>query len=152
MVVAFVHGSATGATLNYTLVHLLHVTDPATHFVATSVVAMFRGFAGSFGSAIGGGIFVRVLRARLVAGFESRGLGDEEGLVRRLLGSPKLVASLTGAERAVAMNSYEGAIRTLFLAGTILTILATLLQACTGWRAPDMPVKEVDEPTDRAVC
>lgn len=148
MLVAFVHGSATGASLNYTLVHLLHVTLPRTHFIATSVVAMFRGFAGSFGSAIGGGIFVRVLENVLTHKFHDVGGEDKTELITKLLGSPRLVASLQGKDRVVAMESYEVAIRTLFFAGAGLAVAATALQACTGRREPDTAPKEVSQTDD----
>lgn len=136
MLVTLLHGAATGASLNYTLVHLLHVTPPATHFIATSVVAMTRGFAGSFGSAIGGGIFVRVLRAALERGFTSRGVRGQGELVRKLLGSPRLVAELEGVERIVAVEGYQTAVRSLFLVGAGLAVVATVLQAFTGWTEP----------------
>jgi len=148
MVVSFIHGSATGASLNYTLVHLLHVTLPSTHFIATSVVAMFRGFAGSFGSAIGGGIFVRVLENILTHKFHNANKGNKTELITKLLGSPRLVASLQGSDREIAMESYEVAIRTLFFAGAGLAVAATALQACTGWREPDAVPKEASRATD----
>jgi len=97
---------------------------------------MFRGFAGSFGSAIGGGIFARVLRARLVRGFTDAGLPGREELIGRLLGSPRLVAQLEGVERDVARDGYAGAVRVLLVAGSGLVLAASLLQAATGWNAP----------------
>ncbi|PSS27452.1 hypothetical protein M430DRAFT_79706, partial [Amorphotheca resinae ATCC 22711] len=88
----FINGCCTGAALNYTLAHLLHQTPPSTHFISISLLATFRGFAGSFGSAIGGGLFVRLLKSGLEEGFEQHGgLEGREELVRRLLGSPALV-------------------------------------------------------------
>ncbi|KAH8162287.1 hypothetical protein CIB48_g5974 [Xylaria polymorpha] len=49
--IVFLNGLFTGGALNYTLAHLLHLTLPETHYVATSLLGTFRGFAGSFGSA-----------------------------------------------------------------------------------------------------
>jgi len=135
VLVVFLNGFVTGAALNYTLAHLLHLTPASTHYVATSLIATFRGFAGSFGSAVGGGLFVRVLRQSLQAGFEDAGFGGKkEGLVRRLLGSPALVGQLEGVEKRVAVRGYEEALRSLFLAGAGLALLMVLVQAGTGWR------------------
>ncbi len=46
----FINGLCIGSALNYTLAHLLHLTPPSTHFISTSLLTTFRGFAGSFGS------------------------------------------------------------------------------------------------------
>lgn len=133
----FVNGLCIGSALNYTLAHLLHLTPPSTHFISTSLLTTFRGFAGSFGSAIGGGLFVRVLKARLEQGFEDNGgLEGREELVRRLLGSPALVKGLAGSEKAVAVSGYVGALKALFVAGTGLAVLMVLIQAATGWKDP----------------
>lgn len=132
----FVNGLSMGAALNYTLAHLLHLTPPSTHFMSTSLLTTFRGFAGSFGSAIGGGLFVRVLKANLEEGFEQHGgLEGREDLVRRLLGSPALVKSLEGAERAVAVSGYVVAVKSLFVAGAGLVVIMVFVQAGTGWKA-----------------
>lgn len=115
---------------------------------------MFRGFAGSFGSAIGGGIFARVLRSSLVRGFAEAGLLDKDELIGKLLGSPRLVAGLSGQEQVVAQQSYSSAIATLFLAGSGLVLVASLLQAATGWSAPrseDDAGKDVEEGEGRGV-
>lgn len=131
----FVNGLCIGAALNYTLAHLLHLTPPSTHFISTSLLTTFRGFAGSFGSAIGGGLFVRVLKAKLEEGFEENGgLKGREDLVRKLLGSPALAKSLEGAERSVAISGYVEALRTLFLAGMGLAAIMVFVQAGTGWK------------------
>ncbi|KAK5117638.1 hypothetical protein LTR62_005061 [Meristemomyces frigidus] len=127
-------GAVTGAALNYTLAHLLHLTPKRHHYIATSLLATFRGFAGSFGSAIGGGIFTRRLRASLESGFAERGLKGKEGLVRRLLGSPGLVRGLVGEEREVAVMGYEDALRMLFLCGAGLAVVTVFVQAGTGWK------------------
>lgn len=131
----FLCGAITGAALNYNLAHLLHLTPRSTHYVAMSLLATFRGFAGSFGSAIGGGLFTRTLAQALETGFAEEGLPHEEDLVRRLLGSPALVEKLTGVRRDVAIHGYEQALRMLFLAGAALAGLMVIAQAGTGWTA-----------------
>ena len=137
----FLNGLSTGAALNYTLAHLLHLTPPSTHFISTSLLTTFRGFAGSFGSAIGGGLFVRVLKSTLEEGFERNGgLDGKEGLVRRLLGSPALVKGLKGVEKSVAVGGYTAALKALFLAGVGLAGVMVFIQAATGWKAPDIAV------------
>ena len=139
----FINGVCTGAALNYTLAHLLHLTPPATHFISTSLLNTFRGFAGSFGSAIGGGYFVRVLKATLEEGFEKNGgLEGRKGLVRKLLGSPALVKSLSGVERDIAIAGYTASLKALFLGGVGLAAVMVLLQAGTGWTEPSDPVSE----------
>ncbi|KAL1630526.1 hypothetical protein SLS56_004800 [Neofusicoccum ribis] len=134
VVLTFLNGLTTGAAINYALVHALHLTPPATHFVLTSLVATFRGFAGSFGSAIGGGVFARLLADSLARGFRARGQPGKEELIRRLLGSPALVAQLDGVDRAVAITGYEDALRGLFMAAVVLGVVALAVQAGTGWR------------------
>ncbi|KAI0521776.1 major facilitator superfamily domain-containing protein [Xylaria bambusicola] len=141
--IVFLNGLFTGGALNYTMSHLLHLTLPETHYVATSLLGTFRGFAGSFGSAIGGGIFARTLRGSLEEGLKrldgSDHLSKERAeLVRKLIGSPLLVynGGLSGAERGVAVQGYSGALRVLFQAAVVLTVFVLLLQAATGWRGP----------------
>ena len=136
LAVVFSGGFVTGAALNYNLAHLLHLTPPSTHYIATSLLATFRGFAGSFGSAIGGGLFTRTLYTSLEDGFARRGMGGEEDLVRRLLGSPKLVRMLDGVEAEVARHGYQDALKTLFYAGAVLAVVMVFVQAGTGWTAP----------------
>ncbi|UPX13273.1 uncharacterized protein EKO05_0003789 [Ascochyta rabiei] len=136
MLLVFLNGLITGAALNYTLVHLLHLTMPELHPIIISLLATFRGFAGSFGSAIGGGLFGRVLRQSLVDGFADAGLEHRGDLVRKLLGSPALVGRLEGTERTIAVGAYQDAIKALFFAATGLAIVVTFVQACTGWRSP----------------
>jgi len=150
LLLTVVNGAATGSSLNYTLVHLLHLTTKDTHFIVTSVLAMFRGFAGSFGSAIGGGIFQRVLRSSLTRGFTDEGLEGKDELIRKLLGSPRLVLTLGGVERQVAIESYEDAIRYLFVFGGGLALVAMLLQAGAGWSAPNQK-KLVDDEEQNGV-
>ncbi|KAJ5119208.1 hypothetical protein N7448_010914 [Penicillium atrosanguineum] len=135
MFVTFLDGLFAGSLMNYTLSHVLHMTNPESHYIVTSLVAMSRGFAGSFGSAIGGGFFARVLKGSLETGFSQHGLSPRPELVRTLLGSPATVLNLSGLERLVAIQSYEYATRMLFLAGSALALAATVFQAGTGWRA-----------------
>ena len=142
----FANGFTVGAALNYTLAHILHLTQPETHFIVSSLIATFRGFAGSFGSAIGGGVFSRILRATLEDGFAKEHLTDEAELVRRLMGSPALVSQLDGVEKAVAVSSYVTAIKGLFAAAAGMAALTILAQAGTGWTGPsDKRVDEEDE-------
>lgn len=139
------NGFATGATLNYTLAHVLHVSAPGTHYIATGLLATFRGFAGSFGTSIGGGVFTRALRARLAAGFAVLdGTGGaplspvRASLVSRLVASPNLVfgGSLSEAEREVAVRGYEGALKVLYTSAVVLMVVVVVIQAGTGWAVP----------------
>ncbi|KAI1778388.1 MFS general substrate transporter [Hypoxylon cercidicola] len=143
VLVVFLNGLFTGAALNYTLAHLLHLTPPDTHYVATSLLGTFRGFAGSFGSAIGGGIFARTLRESLEAGFD----GDRGELVRKLIGSPALVygGGLDPADHRVAVQGYVDALRVLFQAAVVLSVVVLVVQAATGWRGPDDKVKDQED-------
>jgi MFS family permease len=127
-------GALTGAALNYNLAHTLHLTPKSTHYVATSLLATFRGFSGSFGSAIGGGLFSRTLYNSLTRQFAERGIKNED-LVTRLLGSPALVGSLEGVQKEVAVKGYEEALKLLFFSGAGLAALMVFLQAGTGWKA-----------------
>lgn len=128
--VVFINGLCTGASLNYTLAQILHLSPPSTHFIVSSLLATFRGFAGSFGSAIGGGIFSRILKSQLEAGFEGSGKQD---LIGKLLGSPALVKELTGLDRTIAVEGYQVALKGLFLTATGTAVLALLVQAAAGW-------------------
>lgn len=145
VVVLFLNGFTTGAALNYTLAHVLHLTPSNTHYIATSLLATFRGFAGSFGSAIGGGLFTRLLRTSLDAGFKEAGLKGEKALVRRLLGSPALVGQLQGVERDVAVRGYEDALKGLWVAGAGLAALMVFVQLGTGWRGHEEKLNAEDE-------
>lgn len=136
----FINGIFAGAMSNYSMSHVLHLTSPHVNYIVTSLLAMSRSFAGSFGSAIGGGLFYRQLKIFLETGFT----GHDE-LIRKLLGSPALVSGLTGPEKEVAVQSYEHAVRMLFLAGSILALAATVFQAGTGWHSHEAVEKEVEE-------
>lgn len=136
VIMVFLNGLITGAATNYALVHLLHLTLPDVHPIVISLLATFRGFAGSFGSAIGGGYFVRVLQKSLNDEFARAGLEDRSGLTRRLLGSPALVNELEGMEKVVAVRSYENALRALYLGAMGLSVVVAGAQAGTGWQEP----------------
>ncbi|KAI1081116.1 MFS general substrate transporter [Whalleya microplaca] len=152
IIIVFFNGLFTGATLNYTLAHFLHLTLPGTHYEATSLLGTFRGFSGSFGSAIGGGIFARTLKESLANGFkiiddsDRLGKGREE-LIRKLLGSPALVfnGGLDDREQQVAVQGYVDALRVLFQAAVVLTFIVFVVQAATGWKGPTDKVKDQEE-------
>ncbi|KAI1750780.1 major facilitator superfamily domain-containing protein [Xylaria castorea] len=150
--IVFLNGLFTGGALNYTLAHLLHLTLPETHYVATSLLGTFRGFAGSFGSAIGGGIFARTLRDSLEKGLKALDGSDHlsksrEQLIRKLIGSPLIVfhGDLTDAETTVAVQGYSAALRVLFQAAVVLTAVVLLLQAASGWKGPGDKVRDREE-------
>lgn len=145
--VVFLNGLATGAVLNYSLAHLLYLSHRDTEYVSTSLLGMFRGFGGSFGTSIGGGIFVRFLKQALTAGFAGlEGREGEQGLtpeharlVTRLLGAPGLVFSgeLSAEEQQVAVNGYSGAIGGVWHAAALLALVVVAVQAAAGWTAPE---------------
>lgn len=141
----FLNGLITGAALNYALVHLLHLTVPEVHPIVISLLATFRGFAGSFGSAIGGGFFGRVLHKSLKTGFADAGLSHRGDLIRKLLGSPALVGKLEGVERTIAVSAYQDALKALFLGAVGLSVVVTIAQAGTGWKEAVPKKEQVDE-------
>ncbi|KAK4158518.1 major facilitator superfamily domain-containing protein [Chaetomidium leptoderma] len=157
--IVFVNGLSTGAALNYSLAHLLHLSRPDVHFIVTGLLATFRGFAGSFGTAIGGGVFTRTLRDALVEGFRrldgGEGLGKpREKLITVLIGSPAVVwkeGVLSVAERDVAVLGYERALEVLYKSAAVVCLLMLVMQAGTGWAAP-ADVKEDDEEFEEAVA
>ncbi|KAL4879299.1 major facilitator superfamily domain-containing protein [Aspergillus karnatakaensis] len=150
VIAMFLNGFGIGASMNYTFAHILYRTKPEVHYIVTALVGMARGFAGSFGSAMGGGFYQRELQAGLEDGFARRGLSGKEGLIHKLLGSPALVGKLTGVEREVAVESYQNAIRSLLLGGFVIMIVATAAQAGTGWAAPaEEPRVQDDENSHR---
>jgi hypothetical protein len=158
VLILFFNGLFTGAALNYTLAHLLHLTLPETHYVATSLLGTFRGFAGSFGSAIGGGIFSRSLRASLEKGYRAVDGTDHlsearQSLIRRLIGSPASVynGGLDAIDHQVAVNGYGDALAILFQCATALALIVVVLQAATGWTGP-ADRKEDEEETQAAVA
>jgi predicted MFS family arabinose efflux permease len=145
VVIVFLNGLVTGAALNYALVHLLHLTNTDVHPIVISLLATFRGFAGSFGSAIGGGLFSRVLHKSLKDGFADAGLSHRGELIRRLLGSPALVGKLEGKEKTVAVGAYEDAFKALFLSAVALSVVVVALQASTGRKSPEQKLERIDE-------
>ncbi|KAH7079860.1 major facilitator superfamily domain-containing protein [Paraphoma chrysanthemicola] len=140
----FLNGLIAGASLNYALVHLLHLTDEDVHPIVISLLATFRGFAGSFGSAIGGGLFSRVLHKSLKKGFQGAGLLHRGELIRKLLGSPALVGRLEGTEKKVAVGAYQDAFKALFLSAVALSVVVVVLQASTGWESPMQKAERVE--------
>lgn len=78
-------------------------------------------------------MFSRTLYNSLTRQFAERGIRNEE-LVIRLLGSPALVGSLEGAQKEVAVQGYEEALKMLFLSGAGLAALMIFVQAGTGWK------------------
>lgn len=132
----FVNGMVTGALLNYTLAHVLHLTIPTTHVIVIPLNAAFRGLSGSCGSLICGGIFLRSLQQSLEQGFSNEEIPHKADLIRKLVGTPRLVQQLDGMEYEVALQSYITAFRTLFIAGAGLALLMLVFQAGTGWKAP----------------
>lgn len=147
--IVFLNGLMTGAALNYSLAHLLHLSHKDTEYVSSSLLGTFRGFGGSFGTSIGGGIFFRYLKESLTEGFlglEGHG-GDENmspehaRLVTRLLGAPGLVFSggLGTDEQRIAIDGYSGAIRGVWHAAALLAVAVIAVQAATGWTAPEDP-------------
>ncbi|KAI1500360.1 major facilitator superfamily domain-containing protein [Biscogniauxia marginata] len=158
IILVFLNGLFTGGALNYTLAHMLHLTLPDTHYVATSLLGTFRGFAGSFGSAIGGGIFARTLRGCLETGLKAiDGTGklgkDREELIRKLIGSPALVynGGLRPDEQTVAIQGYVTALKVLFQAAVVLTIIVSVVQAATGWEDPVDKVQNRETIRDNVV-
>ncbi|QSZ36515.1 hypothetical protein DSL72_006395 [Monilinia vaccinii-corymbosi] len=139
ILLALLNGLCIGSVLNYTLAHLLHLTPPSTHFITTSLLNTVRGFAGSFGSAIGGGVFIRVLKTGLEEGFaENGGLSGREELVRKLLGSPALVGELGGVKKEVAINAYVGSLKALWVGAAVVAFLMVGVQAATGWEKAEV--------------
>ncbi|KAI1657261.1 MFS general substrate transporter [Daldinia decipiens] len=157
IITVFLNGLFAGAALNYTLAHLLHLTLPDTHYIATSLLGTFRGFAGSFGSAIGGGIFSRTLRASLERGFKSidgpSSPEDRSELIRKLIGSPALVfnGGLGAKEQTIAVQGYVDGLKILFHAAVVLSIVVSVVQAATGWKGPGDKMKSRESGSSNAL-
>jgi hypothetical protein len=151
--VVFLNGLCTGAALNYTLAHLLHLSAPDVHFIVTALLSTFRGFAGSFGTAIGGGVFNRTLRDALAEGFQRLDGGGaldkaREKLIAVLIGGPAMVwkeGVLSAAERQVAVVGYERALAVLYRSTAAVCVLVLLVQAGSGWTAPAEEKEDEDE-------
>ncbi|KAM0459182.1 hypothetical protein ACHAO4_002575 [Trichoderma viride] len=140
-------GFVTGIVINYALVHILHLSHANTEYVTTSLFATFRGFGASFGTSLGGGIFYRILRSDLVAGFLALDGTAELGparrrLVARLLESPELVwhggelLRLEPQERQIAVEGYADAIGGVWRAAAVLGVFVIAVQAAAGWTSP----------------
>lgn len=150
--IVFVNGLATGAALNYTLAHVLHLSHKDTEYVTTSLLGTFRGFGGSFGTSVGGGVFFRLLRDSLTKGYMALD-GSEElspsrlRMVSRLLGNPAMVFSgnLEPEEQKIAIDGYAGATSGVWHAAAILAVVVIFIQAATGWTAPPNETKSWDE-------
>ena len=133
MATTFFNGLFAGSLVNYTLSHVLYLTNPKLHYIVSALFTSFRGFAGSFGSGIGGGFFTRILKKALEDGFDQHGLPPKPDLVRTLLGSPATVGRLEGIEHIIAKQGFEHAFRMLFLAAFVVALASTVIQAGTGW-------------------
>ena len=82
------------------------------------------------------GIFLRSLQQSLEQGFSNERIPHKADLIRKLVGTPRLVQQLDGMEFEVALQSYVTAFRSLFVAGAGLALLMLIFQAGTGWKAP----------------
>lgn len=145
VLIVFCNGFITGAALNYTFAHLLYVTPKSTHYMVTSILTTVRGFSGSFASAAGGGFFIRALRSALTTGFADAHLKPDEGLIRQLLGSPALVHKLNAPEKAIAIQSYDKALQSLWIAAAVFAMVFAIFQAGVGWKAADEAPAEHEE-------
>ncbi|KAF2396671.1 MFS general substrate transporter [Trichodelitschia bisporula] len=148
VLIVFCNGLCAGATLNYTLSHVLHLAPHNVRFIVTSLMATFRGFAGTFGSAIGGGIFERALRGSLERGFAEEGLKNRTELIRRLVATPGLTQQLQGLEKEVAVGAYVDALQSLFWSAAALGVIVLFAQAGTGWTGPQEEKVSLDEGGD----
>ncbi|ETI24462.1 hypothetical protein G647_03831 [Cladophialophora carrionii CBS 160.54] len=148
LTVLFVNGFIVGSLLNYSLAHVLHLNTPSTHIIVIPLNAMFRSLSGSFGSSVSGGLFLRTLQKALTRGFQDRGIFEvKERLIRQLVGTPIVVQQLTGVDKEVALFGYEQALKTIYMAGGVLAIFMLLVQAGTGWTAPEV-VKDEEDAVD----
>ncbi|KAK0752275.1 major facilitator superfamily domain-containing protein [Schizothecium vesticola] len=116
---AFANGVGTGAALNYTLGHVLGRAAEGEGFLVTGLLSTFRGFAGSFGAAGGGGLFGRLLRRGVLVGSPAKVW--EEGV-------------LSEEERGVAVRAYGDALTKLFAVVAGVVVVVVVLQAGTGWK------------------
>ena len=136
------NGLCAGGGMNYTLAHIQHLVHTDVRLIAISIFFTFRGFAGTFGATVGGGIFNRALKAALVRRFDEEGIVLPWPLLRELVGSPRAVQKLRGYAHKAAVQGYVDALRTLFLAGVGLAVVTLVLQACTGWKGAEEKEKE----------
>ncbi|KAG5746676.1 hypothetical protein H9Q70_010642 [Fusarium xylarioides] len=156
IVVVLINGLATGGGVNYTLAHILHLSHDDTRYIATSLLGTFRGSGSSFGTAVAGGIFYRLLRGNLVSGFLELDGGEHlsharQRLISSLVNTPGLVhgGDLSPAEQNIATEGYAGATRGVWQAMATLGGVVVLFQALTGKKAPD-DRREDDHPDEAA--
>jgi hypothetical protein len=134
------NGLATGTVLNYTLSHVLASTDEKA--IVAGLYGTFRGLAPPLGAGVAGGILQRTLQTALVAAIRARHgqryelTADDWTLVRRLVASPTLVWSFAegGPEqwkRDIGVAAYEKAIKAVFGAAIVATLVALALQSLT---------------------
>jgi MFS family permease len=136
------NGLCAGGGMNYTLAHIQHLVHTDVRLIAISIFFTFRGFAGTFGATVGGGIFYRALKVALVRRFDEEDIVLPDSLLRKLVGSPRAVQDLGGFARTAAVQGYVDALRTLFFAGVGLAMVTLVLQACTGWKGAEDKGKE----------
>ncbi|CVL11332.1 related to putative multidrug transporter [Fusarium proliferatum] len=156
IVVVLINGLATGGGVNYTLAHILHLSHDDTRYIATSLLGTFRGSGSSFGTAVAGGIFYRLLRGNLVSGFLQLDGGEHlsharQRLVSSLVNTPGVVhgGDLSPAEQNIATEGYAGATRGVWQAMATLGGVVVLFQALTGKKAPD-DKREDEQPDEEA--
>ncbi|KAL5584894.1 hypothetical protein FOVSG1_014283 [Fusarium oxysporum f. sp. vasinfectum] len=156
VVVVLINGLATGGGVNYTLAHILHLSHDDTRYIATSLLGTFRGSGSSFGTAVAGGIFYRLLRGNMVSGFLQLDGGEHlsharQRLVSSLINTPGLVhgGDLSPAEQNIAIEGYAGATRGVWQAMATLGVVVVLFQALTGKKAPD-DKREDEQPAEEA--
>jgi MFS family permease len=136
------NGLCAGGGMNYTLAHIQHLVHTDVRLIAISIFFTFRGFAGTFGATVGGGIFNRALKAALVRRFDEEDIVLPDALLRKLVGSARAVQDLGGFARKAAVQGYVDALRTLFFSSIGLAIVTLVLQACTGWKGAEDREKE----------
>lgn len=125
----FCNGSITGAILHYSLAHLIQVTSFSDRLMATALITTFRGFASSFGAAIGGGIFARALSSSLRIGLDRIGFQNKEQLIKSLIGKPALAHQLSGQVAAVVIQASAQTVGLVFLSGSFLALGGFVFQA-----------------------
>ncbi|KAF5979081.1 major facilitator family transporter [Fusarium coicis] len=156
IVVVLINGLATGGGVNYTLAHILHLSHDDTRYIATSLLGTFRGSGSSFGTAVAGGIFYRLLRGNLLSGFLQLDGGEHlsharQRLISSLVNTPGLVhgGDLSPAEQNIATEGYAGATRGVWQAMATLGGVVVLFQALTGKNAPE-DRREDEQPDEEA--
>lgn len=95
-------------------------------------MSTYRGFASSFGSAIGGAIFSRMLIFSLETEFKRRGLVEQHNLFQRLLVSPDLVAGIIGIEKEAIIEAFSATFKVLFTSTSAFSLVTILVQWTTN--------------------